>query len=85
MKSTWTAHRCPLLKFFNEGNLSMPKGRYRTSLLAGLAMVLLLTSPLFAQAASPMRPKITGISHVGYFVSDLPKGGRVLARFSGFR
>jgi len=27
----------------------------------------------FACAQSPERPKITGISHVGYFVSDLPK------------
>lgn len=26
-----------------------------------------------AQNAAPQRPKITGISHVGYFVSDLPK------------
>jgi catechol 2,3-dioxygenase-like lactoylglutathione lyase family enzyme len=26
-----------------------------------------------AQESAPQRPKITGISHVGYFVSDLPK------------
>ena len=26
-----------------------------------------------AQSSAPARPKITGISHVGYFVSDLPK------------
>src|ERR1700733_12704864 len=33
---------------------------------------VVLTPPLFAQTA-PTRPKITGISHIGYFVSDLPK------------
>jgi catechol 2,3-dioxygenase-like lactoylglutathione lyase family enzyme len=27
----------------------------------------------FSQDAAPERPQITGISHVGYFVSDLPK------------
>jgi len=30
-------------------------------------------SPLFAQGTAPQRPRITGISHAGYFVSDLPK------------
>ena len=35
---------------------------------------LLLTPSLFrAQDAAPPRPQITGVSHVGYFVSDLPK------------
>src|ERR1700733_7043012 len=33
---------------------------------------VVLTPPLFAQTA-PTRPKILGISHAGYFVSDLPK------------
>lgn len=28
---------------------------------------------VFAQGTGPERPRITGISHVGYFVSDLPK------------
>ena len=33
-----------------------------------------LTPALFrAQSAAPPRPQITGVSHVGYFVSDLPK------------
>jgi hypothetical protein len=54
----------------------MHTGRYRTSLLAGLAIVLLSSSLLFAQDAGPARPKITGISHVGYFVSDLPQASR---------
>ena len=28
---------------------------------------------VFAQSTAPQRPRITGIAHVGYFVSDLPK------------
>ena len=36
--------------------------------------VLLLTSSLSrGQNTAPPRPQITGVSHVGYFVSDLPK------------
>jgi len=37
------------------------------SLLSSLAVL-----PANAQQTMPPRPKITGISHVGYFVSDLP-------------
>jgi lactoylglutathione lyase len=37
-----------------------------------LAAIFLTISGLYAQDAVPPRPKITGISHVGYFVSDLP-------------
>lgn len=37
------------------------------------AAILTLGSSLAAQDAAPERPRITGISHVGYFVSDLPK------------
>ena len=33
----------------------------------------LLAYPLLAQTAPAVRPKILGISHAGYFVSDLPK------------
>jgi lactoylglutathione lyase len=58
--------------------------RFRTSLLAGLAIVLLISSPLFAQDSTPPRPKITGISHVGYFVSDLPKAIAFWHDFLGF-
>jgi len=36
------------------------------------AACALLAMPLVAQT-TPQRPKILGISHVGYFVSDLPK------------
>lgn len=37
------------------------------------AALLAAGSLLRAQDAVPQRPQITGISHVGYFVSDLPK------------
>src|ERR1700723_3360151 len=62
----------------------MSAGRYRISLLADLVLVLLLSSPIFAQDASPARPKITGISHVGYFVSDLPQAIAFWHDFLGF-
>lgn len=54
------------------------------SLLIGLATSLLLSSSLFAQDSAPVRPKITGISHVGYFVSDLPKALGFWHDFLGF-
>jgi lactoylglutathione lyase len=39
-----------------------------------VAAALALTASLIqAQDATPQRPEITGVSHVGYFVSDLPK------------
>lgn len=37
------------------------------------AVLLACVSPLRAQDAAPQRPQITGISHAGYFVSDLPR------------
>jgi lactoylglutathione lyase len=58
--------------------------RYRTSLLTCFATVVLLASQLLAQDAGPVRPKITGISHVGYFVSDLPKTIAFWHDFLGF-
>ena len=58
--------------------------RHRNSLLIGLATTLLLSSSLFAQDSAPVRPKITGISHVGYFVSDLPKALGFWHDFLGF-
>ena len=51
-------------------------GRIRTlnGVLFALATLCLAGGArIFAQAAPPERPQITGISHVGYFVSDLPK------------
>src|SRR6201987_5029024 len=57
---------------------------HRTSPSTGLAVVLFLSASLFAQDASPARPKITGISHVGYFVSDLPQAIAFWHDFLGF-
>jgi catechol 2,3-dioxygenase-like lactoylglutathione lyase family enzyme len=37
-----------------------------------------------AQVSAPVRPKITGISHVGYFVSDLPKALAFWHDFLGY-
>jgi catechol 2,3-dioxygenase-like lactoylglutathione lyase family enzyme len=49
--------------------------RFRDSLTACgcLVFALSITPLLVAQNTTPQRPRITGISHVGYFVSDLPK------------
>jgi lactoylglutathione lyase len=48
--------------------------RYRLLCVALFACAIgLLPSRIFGQGAAVARPKITGISHVGYFVSDLPK------------
>ena len=58
--------------------------RHRHSLLPHLAIALLFSSSLLAQDAAPARPKITGISHVGYFVSDLPKSIAFWHDFLGF-
>jgi catechol 2,3-dioxygenase-like lactoylglutathione lyase family enzyme len=49
-----------------------------------LASNLFAGSNLFAQNTAPARPKITGISHVGYFVSDLPKSIAFWHDFLGF-
>jgi lactoylglutathione lyase len=58
--------------------------RYRISLPAVIAIMLLVSPPLFAQDAGPARPRITGISHVGYFVSDLPRAIAFWHDFLGF-
>jgi catechol 2,3-dioxygenase-like lactoylglutathione lyase family enzyme len=42
--------------------------------ISTISMVaVLLATQSFAQTTAPKRPRITGISHVGYFISDLPK------------
>ena len=54
-------------------------------LVAGLGATLLLSfQGAVAQATAPVRPRITGISHVGYFVSDLPKALAFWHDFLGF-
>ena len=59
---------------------------FRSYLLAGTAICLLLTAGRgFGQDGTvPARPRITGISHVGYFVSDLPKALNFWHDFLGF-
>ncbi len=47
-------------------------GRELLTLTAAVALAA-CTLPAWAQTTAVERPKITGISHVGYFVSDLPK------------
>ena len=49
--------------------------RSRSSCAFVLVVAILFTTSLavVAQSTAPERPRITGISHVGYFVSDLPK------------
>jgi catechol 2,3-dioxygenase-like lactoylglutathione lyase family enzyme len=48
-------------------------GGYLRKILSALATLSLTVAPLFAQSPAPQRPAITGISHVGYFVSSLPR------------
>src|ERR1039457_2769364 len=49
-----------------------------------IAMLSLALTAVFAQNAAPARPKITGISHVGYFVSDLSRALYFWHDFLGF-
>ncbi len=59
--------------------------RFRTAVVGSLAMMLLVASSCsLAQRPEPARPKITGISHVGYFVSDLPKAIAFWHDFLGY-
>ena len=59
---------------------------FRSYLLAGTAIVLLVATgySVAQDATPPVRPRITGISHVGYFVSDLPKALNFWHDFLGF-
>ncbi|MGB0079954.1 MAG: VOC family protein, partial [Terracidiphilus sp.] len=52
--------------------LMLPIRNLRFFLLPVFA-VALAPALFHAQDAAPPRPQITGVSHVGYFVSDLPK------------
>ena len=56
----------------------------RTLITIGAAILVLGSISTAAQNAAPKRPKITGISHVGYFVSDLPKAISFWHDFLGF-
>src|ERR1700678_2553248 len=68
---------------FSKGQ-SMSSSHIRRKLSTLLVTLALLTGMrLFAQQPV-QRPKITGISHVGYFVSDLPKTIAFWHDFLGF-
>jgi lactoylglutathione lyase len=56
----------------------------RTAAFTVATLLSLSVSCALAQTAAPQRPKITGISHVGYFVSDLPKAISFWHDFLGF-
>jgi catechol 2,3-dioxygenase-like lactoylglutathione lyase family enzyme len=64
----------------------MPSNVVRANRIFALtAVVLILTASVArAQDAAAKRPRITGISHVGYFVSDLPKALEFWHDFLGF-
>jgi len=62
----------------------IPLRSIRTFAFATSAILLLAASSVRAQDAAPKRPRITGISHVGYFVSDLPKAIAFWHDFLGF-
>jgi catechol 2,3-dioxygenase-like lactoylglutathione lyase family enzyme len=44
-----------------------------TFAIGAIYLAALLAQQVRAQSEAPLRPGITGISHVGYFASDLPK------------
>jgi catechol 2,3-dioxygenase-like lactoylglutathione lyase family enzyme len=56
----------------------------RTFAIAAAAAGLMAAPVRAEDAAAPQRPKITGISHVGYFVSDLPKAIAFWHDFLGY-
>jgi lactoylglutathione lyase len=64
----------------------MPINFIRASRISALAAAVLILTTFIAHAqdAAPTRPRITGISHVGYFVSDLPKALEFWHDFLGF-
>ena len=55
----------------------------KLSLYSLLLLVAIIAGTAAAQPA-PVRPKISGISHVGYFVSDLPKAISFWHDFLGY-
>ena len=62
---------------------SSPLRRSHTLVVAAFCLCLLGASQARGQKA-PSRPRITGISHVGFFVSDLPKALAFWHDFLGF-
>jgi len=51
-----------------------------------ITALVLITAPMLAQAdASPRRPRITGISHAAFYVSDMVKARAFYEDFLGFQ
>lgn len=65
-----------------KGTSAMPCRHSRR--FAVFLALLLPASSLLSQQTAPTRPRITGISHVGYFVSDLPRAISFWHDFLGF-
>ena len=61
-----------------------PNRCIRTVTIIAFAALMLTGASAWAQNAAPTRPRITGVSHVGYFVSDLPKAISFWHDFLGF-
>ncbi|HEY1742086.1 MAG TPA: VOC family protein [Granulicella sp.] len=57
---------------------------FKSALYAVLPGILCLFLYANAQSVAPQRPRITGISHVGYFVSNLPASIAFWHDFLGF-
>jgi catechol 2,3-dioxygenase-like lactoylglutathione lyase family enzyme len=62
----------------------IPIRSIRAFAFAAAAILLPAASSVRAQDAAPTPPRITGISHVGYFVSDLPKAIAFWHDFLGY-
>jgi catechol 2,3-dioxygenase-like lactoylglutathione lyase family enzyme len=56
----------------------------RNTGFVAIAVLLASLAGRAQDAAAPQRPKITGISHVGYFVSDLPRAIAFWHDFLGY-
>ena len=68
----------------NEACMRITPSRRTLWLFSLLAVMFAIGSSARAQQATPARPRITGISHVGYFVSDLPKAIAFWHDFLGY-
>jgi len=50
-----------------------------------LIFITLLSSPLFAADATPVRPRITGIAHAAFYVTDMAKARAFYEGYLGFQ
>jgi catechol-2,3-dioxygenase len=63
---------------------SIDKPRRLLTLLVSALALFALCSQMIAAQETVQRPRITGISHVGYFVSDLPRAIAFWHDFLGY-